>query len=113
MSKQALLKGFRMLEEFRKLDPEMQLQTAATFMCVALRPGITMKEIGDKLGISQASCSRNVAALSKWHRLNKEGHNLVVATEDPTERRRKVVHLTPDGERLARNLTTYLEGGDF
>lgn len=108
-----LINGFRFLEELRKLDPEMQLQTAQTFMCVALRPGITMKEIGDKLGLSQSSCSRNVAALSKWHRLNKPGHNLVVAVEDPMERRRKVVNLTQDGERMARNIKALLEGNDF
>lgn len=94
------------LEEFRKLDPEMQLQMAATFTLVAMRPGITMKDMAEILGISQASCSRNVAALSKWHRLNKPGHDLVYSEEDPIERRRKIVKLTAKGKRVAETLSS-------
>lgn len=98
-----------LLEELRKLDPEMQLQMAATLVLVAKKEGITMKEMSDRLGISQASCSRNVAALSRWHRLNRAGHDLVIATEDPAERRRKVVFLTPKGKRVMNSLLSLLE----
>jgi DNA-binding MarR family transcriptional regulator len=98
-----------MLEELRKVDSEMPLQMAATFMTVANEEGITMKLLGEKLGISQSSCSRNVAALSKFHRLNKPGHDLLYATEDPEERRRKIVKLTPKGKRVAESLLEILE----
>lgn len=105
-----LHKILAILEELRKLDAEMQLQTAATFILVAQRDGgITMKELADQLGISQASCSRNVAALSRWHRLNKPGHDLVIATEDPAERRRKIVFLTPKGKRVIKSLTDIIK----
>lgn len=77
--KKAFVKGLVLLEEFRKVDPDMPLQMAATFLVVANNEGVTMKELGDKLGISQSSCSRNVAALSKVHRLNKPGHDLLYA----------------------------------
>lgn len=109
MDKQTLAKGLRFVEEFRKIDPEMQLQTVATFMSVAVQPGITMKELADRLGISQASCSRNVAALSKWHRMSRPGHDLVEAVEDPAERRRKIVHLTPKGKRIAQTIWEILD----
>lgn len=99
------------LKRFREHDPEMQMQTAQTFITVALNPGISMTELSEKVGISQASCSRNVAALSRVHRLNKPGLDLVVAAEDPMERRRKVVKLTPKGQRLAEALTKLLAGG--
>lgn len=92
------------LKRFRDFDQEMQMQTAQTFIAVAMQPGITMKELSEKVGISQASCSRNVSALSRVHRLNKPGMDLVVAAEDPMERRRKVVKLTPKGQRLAETL---------
>lgn len=82
---------------------------AATFLLVAAREGITMKNLSEALGISQASCSRNIAALSKWHRLNKAGHDLVYTEEDPVERRRKIAFLTPKGKRVAEALRVLLE----
>jgi DNA-binding MarR family transcriptional regulator len=97
------------IKRFRDFDQEMQMQTAQTFIAVAMQPGITMKELSEKVGISQASCSRNVSALSRVHRLNKPGMDLVVAAEDPMERRRKVVKLTPKGQRLAESLTQLIE----
>lgn len=107
--KRAYAKGLKMLEEFRKIEPDMPLQMAATFLTVANEEGITMKTLGERLGISQSSCSRNIAALSKFHRLNKPGHDLVCATEDPVERRRKIVKLTPKGKRVAEALLEILE----
>lgn len=108
MDTKTLYKGYRFLEEFRKLDPEMPTQQAAAFLMVAMTPGITMKDMARKLGISQASCSRNVSALSEMHRLNKPGLDLVYAIEDPAERRRKIVNLTPRGERVAESLREIL-----
>jgi len=107
--KKAFSKGLVLLEEFRKVDPDMPIQMAAAFLVVANNEGVTMKELGDKLGISQSSCSRNVAALSKVHRLNKPGHDLVYAIEDPAERRRKIVFLTPKGKRVAESIVGILE----
>lgn len=105
----ALWKFAQCLEEMRKLDPEIQAQTISCFLMVVIHPGITMKDIGERVGISQASTSRNIAALSKVHRLNRPGHDLVVATEDPVERRRKVVYLTDKGKRVAESLRVLME----
>lgn len=99
------------IKRFRDFDLEMQMQTAQTFIAVAMQPGITMKELSEKVGISQASCSRNVSALSRTHRLNKPGMDLIVAAEDPMERRRKIVKLTPKGQRLAEALTKLINEG--
>ena len=107
--KLAYNKGIRLLEEFRKLDSEMPIQMAATFLMVANEEGITMKNLGNRLGISQSSCSRNVAALSRWHRLGNPGHDLLYAIEDPVERRRKIVKLTPKGKRVAETVLKILE----
>src|SRR5690606_26063331 len=98
-----------LLKELRELDPEMPLQMATTFILVASSPGITMKDLSPQLGFSQASCSRNIAALSKVHRHNKPGHGLVYAIEDPVERRRKIVKLTARGEKLAARLRHIIE----
>lgn len=73
---------------------------AHCLLIVALEPGITMKRMAEKLGLSQSSTSRNVSALSKTHRYGKPGYDLITAKEDPTERRRKIVTLTAKGERV-------------
>ena len=96
------------IEEMRKLDPEMQAHTINIFLTVCTLPNITMKDLGIRLGVSQATMSRNVAALSKVHRLNRPGLDLIEATEDPLERRRKIVNLTPKGERVKQALLKVL-----
>lgn len=101
----ALVQLFKAIEEFRGVDPEMPSQSAALFLYSAIYPGCTMTDLQTNLGMSQASCSRNVSALSEWHRLEKPGLGLIVATPDPMERRRKIVRLTEKGEQLAIALT--------
>lgn len=101
----ALVQLFKAIEEFRGIDPEMPSQSAALFLYSAIYPGCTMTDLQKNLGMSQASCSRNVSALSEWHRLEKPGLGLIVASPDPMERRRKIVQLTEKGEQLAVSLT--------
>ena len=90
----------RVLEEFRKLDPDLPIQYALSFLTLAENEGISMRELAERLGIAQSSASRNVAALSKWHSFGKPGLDLVQAEEDPRERRRKIISLTPKGHAL-------------
>lgn len=101
----ALVQIFKAIEEFRGVDPEMPAQGAALFLYSAIYPGCTMTDLQKSLGMTQSSCSRNVSALSEWHRLEKPGHGLLAATPDPMERRRKIVRLTEKGEQLAVSLT--------
>lgn len=103
---------FSIVEEFRKLDPQMPLQTAATFLIVASSPGIAMKELNQRLLTTQASCSRNVAALSRFRKFETPGHGLVYTEENPKSRRSKNVNLTPEGEQLAMNLAA-IWGEDY
>jgi DNA-binding MarR family transcriptional regulator len=109
MDKMTMMKGVRFIEEFRKFDPEMQLQTAATFMWTVIQPGITMKEMMNRLGISQASCSRNAAALSARHRKDRPGHDLIEIKPDPEDHRRKVLYPTPKGNRVAETIWEILD----
>jgi DNA-binding MarR family transcriptional regulator len=101
----------RVLEEFRRLDPDLPIQYALSFLTIAQHEGMSMGELAQHLGIAQSSASRNIAALSKWHSFGKAGHELVEAHEDPRERRRKLVQLTPKGQRLVKILQAIM-GGD-
>ena len=89
---------------FRDMDAEIPLTTVAVFLTVVQKGNITMKEMVKLLGISQSSCSRNVAYLAQYHRLNKPGLNLLVTMEDPQERRRKIVSPTQRGLRVVEQM---------
>lgn len=104
----ALVQLLRAIEAFRAIDPDMPLQTAASFLYCGIYPGCTMRDIQKNLSISQSSCSRNVAALSDRHRLGKPGPGLLEAVEDPVERRRKIVRLSERGEEMAVGLSEAL-----
>lgn len=99
----------RVLEEFRKLDPDLPIQYALSFLTLAANEGLSLGELATRLGIAQSSASRNVAALSAWHSFGKPGLDLVEAREDPRERRRKLVTLTPKGHALVETLRAILE----
>lgn len=93
------------LQEVReKLDADMPVQQLLTLLIAARTPGITMKDAMTELNISSASISRNVSALSPMNRFQKPGYGLIVAREDPLERRRKLMELTPAGSQFAKHL---------
>ncbi len=100
----------RVLEAFRRFDPDMPIQYALSFLTIAQHEGLSMGELAQRLGIAQSSASRNIAALSRWHSFGKAGHDLVEALEDPRERRRKIVSLTPRGHRLIEALRALVAG---
>lgn len=100
----------RVLEAFRRFDPDMPIQYALSFLTIAQNEGLSMGDLAQRLGIAQSSASRNIAALSRWHSFGKEGHDLVEALEDPRERRRKIVSLTPRGHRLIATLRALVAG---
>jgi DNA-binding MarR family transcriptional regulator len=95
------------IEILRKYDPNMQSQTIAIFLYIAIHnrgkfieTGVPMTIIASDLNLAQSSVSRNISILSKWKWSRKEGLDLVETREDPMERRRKLVKLTPKGEKL-------------
>jgi len=102
----------RVLEAFRTLDPDLPIQYALSFMTIAQNEGISIGELAERLGIAQSSASRNVAALSRWHSFGKAGLDLVMAQEDPRERRRKVVSLTDKGRAFLADLRAIVAPAD-
>ncbi|BAI73452.1 transcriptional regulator [Azospirillum sp. B510] len=103
----------QVLEAFRKLDPDLPIQYALSFMTIAQSEGISIGELAERLGIAQSSASRNVAALSRWHSFGKAGLDLVQAQEDPRERRRKIVTLTDKGREFLDALRAIVNPPDL
>lgn len=91
---------------FETYHRESQLQAYSIFLCVALTPGITMSEIERKTNCAQSTVWRNINSLS-------EESDLVVTLDDPAEPRRKVVHLTKKGKKLARELDDHAKRLEF
>jgi DNA-binding MarR family transcriptional regulator len=103
-------KLLKLVAAFRKVEAEMPMQMAHTFLAVAIQPGITMQTLSDQIGVSQSSTSRNVQTLGKWHRTGRPGYDLVEAVDDPVDTRRKIMFLTKDGNALAGKLLAILYG---
>ena len=107
-----LIKLQRVVEEFRKLDPEMQAQTMLAFMFCAEKEEsgtpATVKEVGNYLEVTSASASRNIAALCEVSRHRRPGHNLLATYENPEYRVEKLIKLTDKGKNFVKKLEGYI-----
>src|SRR4051812_50074300 len=81
------------LNEFRKLDPELPTQIALVLMLIAQKPGISFKELVQQTGLGKSSVFRHVAALSEQY-----GKGLITFWEDPMDRRGKGAKVTTKGQ---------------
>ena len=98
----------KIIEELRKFDTQLEAQAIAVFFYVGTydsHNGISMQKIAEELDISQSSVSRNVYKLGDVNRHKKTGIGLLIAFEDPMERRRKLVRLTSKGKRVFHTLS--------
>jgi DNA-binding MarR family transcriptional regulator len=86
-------------------DRFMNASEMQVFLWSALQPGITMKELAERVEIAQSQTSRIITLFSQH---SEGGYGLLHAEEDPHERRRKIVRLTPKGERVAEKISELL-----
>ena len=98
--KPSILNAIKVFEEFRKLDPEMQMQTALIFLLIANNERCSISDLEKWTGLTSASCSRNVAALSEIHRKGRPGHNLIFARVNADDRRQRNLYLTVKGRTI-------------
>lgn len=104
--------AIRVIEEFRKMDQEMQMQTAMIFLLIARDEGCYGRDLMQQTGLTSASVSRNVAALSKYHRKGRPGHDVVLAKEDPMDRRNKQLFLTGKGRAVINSIIERFKHGN-
>ncbi|NJB67233.1 DNA-binding MarR family transcriptional regulator [Desulfobaculum xiamenense] len=92
----------------------MPSQQIAAFLYVAASGGCSMAALAEFLGMAQSTASRTVTTLGPRHATNRgrPGYDLIVAEEDPRERRRKNLRLTPRGKALALRLSAIIDDGD-
>jgi len=99
-----LTRAILFIEEFRKIDPEIQMHTALMLLLIARKPGLNLKDLVTATGLGKSAVSRNIASLSKEY-----GKGLITYAEDPLDRRNKVIKLTPAGERVVNSLLHHVE----
>jgi len=96
------------VEKLRELDPEMQLQTVLVLLLISegheTGSWCRVKDLAEKVSLSSASASRNVAVFNKWDRHRNYGHNLVTTWENPKCRVEKFIKLTPKGEKFMQEI---------
>ncbi len=106
----ALLNVQNIIKEFKSLNDEMPAQQVEVLFLIARRPGVTMAELSDEVGIALSSVSRNLQALGEWHRHGKPGLGLVETVPDPHERRRVIAFLTAKGTETVNRMLGHMPG---
>ena len=97
------------IDEFRKLDPDMQLPMVASFLLVVLKDGISRTEVMERLGVAGSTATRNLMGLMEKGRLGRPGHGLVSQRVNPDERRWRMHSLAPKGEVFLRRIFEILD----
>lgn len=92
------------LDEFRKIAPEMPLQQAITLLTVAAHPGETVSEVARLSGNTLSSTSRHIEFFGPRNTAKDLGLEMVVYDYSAVDRRKKVVVMTPKGQRTVNSL---------
>ena len=98
-------RALRILEVFRAIDPDMPMGEAVSFLLIANGEsreggGLSVTKLGTQGGFVLSSASRYVQALGKADRHKRPGHELVSDLRDRADDRRKILRLTPKGNRI-------------
>jgi DNA-binding MarR family transcriptional regulator len=106
-------KLLKAMELFRSHDPEIPAQVISVFLYIASHDDCSKVQLQDKevgLNMPSASASRNTDWLSHKHRLGKRGLNWVIKYRDPTDMRKQIMKLSPQGTLLVKQLRDILYG---
>lgn len=98
------------VELLRVLDREVPGQVMSAFAYIASHNPCHKQALEIDLGFSTASASRVTDWLSHSHRLGKQGLCLIEKVSDPSNYRRTLLRLTPQGEALKVQLLEILYG---
>ena len=95
-------------DHVRTYHDRMEAQMLRSFVEIARRPEISVKDLAEASGCSGAAASRNITKLGPGDQRG-EGLGLVHRYEDPSDRRNKRVTLTDRGQRFFAELANTLD----
>lgn len=93
-----------LVKNLREIDADMPMAQAYCLLLISQYEGLSLKELAQRADVGMASASRYVSQFGKTVRPGESGMNLVEAYEDPMERRKKIIKLTPKGKTLIRKI---------
>lgn len=102
----------RILEEFKKIDPDITLPSMLVFLYAVERDGQAGNqfEIDQRLDMSGATTSRAIAHWLTLKRPRVAGLNMMESTPDPEDRRFKMITLNRRGMEFAKKLEEAVDG---
>jgi DNA-binding MarR family transcriptional regulator len=92
-----------LIHNFRQFS-DMPMSQAYCLLLIATYEGLSLKELANRADIGMASASRHVAMFSSQGLKGVKGMGLVEALEDPMERRKKIIKLTPKGKQTVAKI---------
>lgn len=98
------------LEEFRKLNQDVTANQIITFLTIGLNPGISQRELSEKVGLKGGSVSRIAAILSERGNRGVDGLKLIDIRQVPGDYRTTGQHLAPKGARVWEALRRIMKG---
>ena len=104
-----LSKFIKVIEEFRKLSPSFNANAILAFILVASRPGITVGQVQEYLGLYSSTTVRLLAMMAEYHKKGEEGLGLIYSEEDIVDRRVKHLYLKPRGVKVWRTIADQLD----
>lgn len=103
------LRLIAVLNEFRKLDKDIPVQTVLTFLTIAAQPGLGGRELAKELDISESAASRNLNALTQLNRFKEPGFDVITYGPDiVVDSRKSVANLNANGQRLLKRVLNHL-----
>lgn len=104
----ALLTLSNMLAEVREIDPYMHVQVLTALVVIARKPGCSPGDLIAEVGTTSASVARIIARLSTWEAKRAKGYGLIHVEMDVEDRRRRMLWLTPAGQKFIKRLEAVL-----
>jgi DNA-binding MarR family transcriptional regulator len=99
-----------LLGQLRALDPDMPMAQAYCLFLISRDEGLSLKELAHRADIGMASASRYVSQFGESVVPGRKGLGLVLAKEDPLERRKKIITLTPKGRQVVGKILAGQQG---
>lgn len=105
----AARRALRVVNEFRKISPTITVNVAALLLTIAARPGITSRDLRERLGLSSSGVTRALNTLTLEGTGGVPGLGLVDTQRDPMDRRFVLCTMTPRGRHIVDGIAEILQ----